>query len=393
MFSPESVIFVVCVTLIAYAYVGYPAFVWLLARVAGEPLQKTEPAPRAVSVVIAAHNEAANIQRRVRELLRLIDRLDSSSEVIIVSDGSTDGTDRLAREVGDARVRVIQQPGNFGKAAALNAGVASAHNPVIVFGDTRQEWAEDAIDRLLENLRDPDVGAVSGDLVLRNGDGTLAGVGLYWKLEKWIRRNESLLHSSVQVAGSICCVRRSLYVPIPEGTILDDVCWPQSVAMQEYRVIHEPEAHAFDRLPDKPRDEMRRKVRTLAGNFQLLFRRPAIILPWRNPAWFAVICHKLLRLVVPWAMIGALIASVLAEEPWLRVMFWLQFGGYALGGLGVLVPAAGRNRLVNAISSLLVLNAAALISWFVYFTGRSGRSWKKTTYRRPPAGVPATSST
>ena len=381
----DGFIFIAAVVLIAFAYIGYPALTWIMARLFGRPLHKTQPASRQISVIISAHNEAKNIQGRVRDLLRLIDPFDAPSEVIVVSDGSTDGTERLALEVDDARVRVIQQWSNMGKAAALNVGVAAAQNSVIVFCDTRQQWAEDAIERMLENLRDPEVGAVSGDLVLRNDDGTLAGVGLYWKMEKWIRRNESLLRSSVQVTGAICCVRRELYVPLPPGTILDDMCWPLSVAMQGYRVIHEPRALAFDRLPTKARDEMRRKVRTLAGNFQLLLLRPAIIAPWRNPIWFNVVCHKLLRLIVPWAMIAALVACAVSDVTWLRAMLALQLAGYAVGVAGMLSAAASRMRVVSAISSLIVLNTAALISWFIFFSGRSGRSWSKVRYLQPAA--------
>lgn len=382
--------FLTSVLLIGFAYVGYPALIWSMARLFGKPLQKTQSAPRQLSIVISAHNEAKNIERRIRDLLKLIDPYDACCEVIIVSDGSTDGTDRIAREVDDVRVRVIQQPSNMGKAAALNAGVAASKNGVLVFGDTRQQWADDSIELMLENLRDPEVGAVSGDLVLRNEDGTLAGVGLYWKMEKWIRHNESLRRSSVQVAGAICCVRRELYVPLPPGTILDDVCWPLSVAMQRYRVIHEPRALAYDRLPAKARDEMRRKVRTLAGNFQLLLLRPAIIAPWRNPIWFNVVCHKLLRLVVPWAMIVALISCAISDVAWLRAMLALQLAGYAVGVVGMLSGAASRVRVISAISSLIVLNTAALMSWFVFFSGRSGRSWSKVRYAQP-ATLPANS--
>lgn len=385
----EAIIFVVSVLLIAFAYVGYPLFIWAVARLIGEPLHPVHSAPRAVSIVLAVYNEAKTIHHRLRELLHMIDRLDPASEIIVVSDGSADGTDRLARGIADYRVHVIQQLANMGKAVALNTGVAAASNPIVIFCDARQHWAQDAMAEMLEDFRDPDVGAVSGDLVLRKDDGSLAGVGLYWRLEKWIRTNESLIHSAVQVSGSICSVRRELYVPLPPGIILDDMCWPLSVVMQGFRVIHNPAAQAFDRLPDRARDEMRRKVRTLAGNLQLAFRRPAILLPWKNPVWFNVICHKLLRLVVPWAMIAALCACAVSRQPWLRAMLILQLVGYAAGIAGIFSSAIGRNRLVNAASSLLVLNAAALMSWFVFLTGRSGRSWKKVTYTPQAGTLPA----
>src|SRR5215470_5324190 len=97
----------------------------------------------------------------------------------------------------------------------------------------------------------------------------MAGGGLYWRFAKWLRQKESLIHSQVGVSGAIAAVRRELFRPIPHGTLLDDVYWPLQVAMQGYRVVHDDRARAFDRLPENPRDEFRRKVRTLAGNFQL----------------------------------------------------------------------------------------------------------------------------
>lgn len=393
--SISVVIFVLSVLLIGYAYVGYPVMMWVLARIAGEDVRRGH-GPRAVSVVIAAYNEAANVERRLRELLRALDRLDSFSEIILVSDGSTDDTVSVARSVRDRRVHVIQQPSNMGKAVALNTGVEAAANPIVIFADTRQEWAPDAIEQMLRNFADPDVGAVSGDLVFRNRDGSLAGVGLYWKLEKWVRRSESRVHSSVQVAGAICAVRRHLYLPLPAGTILDDVYWPQHVAMQGFRVIHESKATAYDHLPDRPRDEMRRKIRTLSGNFQLVKMRPAMLSPWHNPAWFNLICHKLLRLVVPFAMLIALVASAVSDQPWMRWALYAQLAGYVVGVAAIAAPAIGRNRIASAISALLVLNAAAFLSWFVFFAGRTGRSWKKVTYAPVPApthtgGIPVRS--
>jgi cellulose synthase/poly-beta-1,6-N-acetylglucosamine synthase-like glycosyltransferase len=388
--SAAAAIFLISIALIVFAYAGYPLLIHGLAAVLGRPIHRSEPRPSSISVVIAAHNEAACIQRRIAELQRLLAALGADSEILVVSDGSTDGTDRLAEAVADARTRVIRHPWNLGKAVALNTGVDAARHGIVVFADARQVWDDNTIPRMLENFRDPKVGAVSGDLVLRNEDGSLAGVGLYWKIEKWLRLAESRLYSSVQVAGAVCALRRCAYVPMSSGTILDDVCWPLDVVMQGYRIMHEPTAQAFDRLPDRPRDELRRKVRTLSGNLQLVALRPGILLPWRNPVWYAVLGHKLLRLLVPWAMIAALLACALGarDAQWLAYMLTAQVAGYALAVAGLLVKPVARLPLVSPASSLLLLNTAALLAWWVYFTGQTRRSWKKVTYQ-PSAPVAA----
>jgi hypothetical protein len=233
---------------------------------------------------------------------------------------------------------------------------------------------------LLRNFADPDVGAVSGELILQSKPGVMEGVGLYWRYEKWLRRQESRVHSTAGVTGAICAVRRELFRPVPAGTLLDDVYWPLCVTLQGWRVVFERQARAYDCLPEKARDEFRRKVRTLAGNFQLAARLPQALLPWRSPAWFAFLSHKLLRLVVPWALLAMCCLSGLLWGWLYGSLFVAQFAVYGLG-LGALWAFGGRpTRLGGAAASFLVMNAAAWLAFWVWVSGRAGRSWRKVSY-------------
>src|SRR5262249_2011913 len=190
--------------------------------------------------------------------------------------------------------------------------------------------------RLLETFADERVGAVSGDLVVLSGPGVVAGVGAYWKFEKWMRRQESLVGSQVGVTGAISAVRRELFTPIPAGTMLDDVYWPLNVAMKGRRGVHDSRAFAYDRPPDPAAAEFRRKVRTLAGNFQLLTRLPSALLPWRNPTWFALLSHKLARLAVPWALLTLLVAGLFADGPFYVAAILAQVVCYGLALAGLM---------------------------------------------------------
>src|SRR5262249_30005722 len=152
-------------------------------------------------------------------------------------------------------------------------------------------------------------------------------------------------------------VRRELFRPIPPGTVLDDVYWPLQVALQGYRVIHDRRALAYDRLPERAADEFRRKVRTLSGNFQLFTRLPAALLPWRNPVWFQLISHKLLRLVVPWALLGVFLTSLLLPGQFYRTLFWYQVIFYVVAVGGLANTTEARPRLLSAAGSFVVLNA------------------------------------
>ena len=372
---------------VAYPYAIYPALLAARARTKPRPVRRAEPgaARTTVSVVIAAHNEAENIARRVVELAAQVAAIGNAAEIVVVSDGSTDRTAEAAREAATATagvpVVVIDLARNVGKSAALNEGCRAARYAVVVFADARQTWAADALARLLENFADPDVGAVSGELFIASPPGVLAGVGLYWRDEKGLRRLDSLVHSTVGLTGSIAAVRRELFRPIPPGVVLDDVYWPLRVVMEGRRVVFDGRAHAFDRLPDAVRSEFRRKVRTLAGVFQLVAHLPEALLPWRNPVWFAWLSHKLMRLVVPWAWIASMVlAAALGGRIYLGLLS-VQLGGTLLGVLGLNPTIARRSRLASSAGTFVMLNAAAFVAFWVWATGRTARSWTKTRYQ------------
>ena len=375
-------IFWACVALIAYPYVIYPMVLATVARLRGRPICAGGGRLPSVSIVLVARNEAAAMGRRVREFAGVIAGSGLRGEVIVVSDGSSDDTAEAARDAGEGKTRVLELRTNVGKAAALSAGCAEASNDVLVFADARQTWAPDALELLLENYADLTVGGAGGDLVVEEAPGVMAGVGIYWRFEKWLRRTESRLHSSVGLTGAICSVRRELFRPIPAGTILDDVYWPLRVVTQGYRVVHDDRARAYDRLPERTRDEFRRKVRTLSGNFQLVVRLPSLLLPWRNPIWWQFVSHKLARLLVPWSLLGALgLAASLGGTLYLS-LFFIQVACYLVGLAGV-IGLGARSRVIAAASSFLVLNAAAWMAFWVWMSGRSARSWGKVAYKGP----------
>jgi cellulose synthase/poly-beta-1,6-N-acetylglucosamine synthase-like glycosyltransferase len=379
-------IFWVCAAGVGYAYVGYPLLLLVLAQLRPRTVRRAEPGatPRALpsaSVVIAAYNEVHGIAGRRDEFAATLNAEGITGEIVIVSDGSADATAAAARLGAGPRVRVIELAHNVGKAEALNRGVAAATGDVVVFADARQRWAPDALRRLLENFEEPGVGGVSGDLVLESAPGVTSGVGLYWRYEKMVRRLESRVHSTVGATGAISAMRRTLFRRIPPGTLLDDVYWPMQLVMHGSRVVHDDRATAFDRLPNRARDEWGRKVRTLSGNFQLAARAPALLLPWRNPVWLQFLSHKLLRMVVPWMLIGLLATPALIGGPLYGAALAVQTFAYLLALAG-LHPAVGRRfRPASAAAAFLLLNAAAWIAFWVWARGQAGSSWKKVPYR------------
>jgi cellulose synthase/poly-beta-1,6-N-acetylglucosamine synthase-like glycosyltransferase len=288
------------------------------------------PIAPSVSIVVAARNEGSTLDARIENLLAL-DYPRELVQIVVASDGSTDATDVILDQYAD-RVDAVRLTAG-GKARALNAAVALARHEILVFADARQSFAPDALRALVAPFADPEIGCVSGELVLDcelDGQSSAMGdgVGFYWKYEKWLRRQESTVASMLGVTGAIYALRRSLWRRLPSETILDDVLTPMRAALAGFRVVFEPRARAFDRVAGRASDEFHRKTRTLAGNFQLLAIEPRLLLPIVNPLWIQFMSHKVGRLVVPYALCLLLLSSVvLARE---SVIYSLAFAGQLL---------------------------------------------------------------
>lgn len=355
----------VAIAVIAYAYAGYPALMCLRARFRPVEVLRHPIRPR-VSVVIAAWNEAGNIAQKLEDLARQ-SYPPELFEVIVACDGSTDATPfqaERARHLYGERLRVLTLTEHRGKPTALNAAVAAASGEILVFTDARQKLSHNAIEVLVAHFADPTVGAVGGELAL---EGDAVG-GIYWKYEAAIRRWESAAGSTVGVSGALYALRRELWEPLPPETILDDVLVPMRARLAGRRVVLEPLAKAFDKTADDGREFMR-KVRTLSGNFQLLAIEPRLLVPWRNPAWFGLVSHKLMRLAVPYAMVTALVASAMLPMPWMLLFFGGQLFAYALA-IGQSLGHGGM-RIAKLCRTMVVLNAAAVVGTFRFL--RHGR--------------------
>jgi glycosyltransferase involved in cell wall biosynthesis len=368
-----------------YTYAGYPAVVWLLARL--RPRRWTAaPITPGVSIVLAVHNGAARLAGQIERLLAL--DYPNIKELIIVSDGSTDGTAELLARQRHPRLTTIILEEHGGKAVAVNAGMACAMAEIILFVDIRPEIAPGAVEQLVSNFADPKVGCVTGELILRHGshDAASAAVGgIYWRYEKWIRTCESIFSSLVGVYGGFYAIRRTCAVPQPAGMILDDMFQPLAIIRQGYRSVLDPRACVYDTWPARIEEEFHRKVRTLAGNFQL-FQLAPWTLSWRNPVFFQLVSHKLLRLAAPYLLILLLVSSLaLARGSFFYAAFaLLQILGWpiAVAALRFRIPVL--HRFAAAASALLVLEAAAVAGLYKFLFTR-GPLWKIWTSNQPAA--------
>jgi len=248
--------------LIIYCFFGYPLALMVAARLGNRPVKKSPILP-SVSIVISAWNEEDVIGQKIRNLLSL-DYPAEKLEIIVGSDGSTDRTSAILKSFGDPRVILLERKDRQGKMATINELVAQAKHEVVVFNDARQEIAKDAIRQLVSNLADPSVGCVSGELIFHKREGgTAKGINLYWEYEKFMREREARLHSMMGATGAIYAIRKKLFTPVPPAIVLDDMFIPFKIIEQGYRAVFEAAAHAFDQVADNPKEEYRRKARTL----------------------------------------------------------------------------------------------------------------------------------
>lgn len=363
---------------LVYTFAGYPILMRLLTRGRSReiaPPGSGEPALPRVAAVIVACNEERRIADRIRNL-QSSEYPAELLEICVVSDGSTDATVAIARAVGGERLRLIERPNRSGKAAGLNAALAEINAPIIVFSDARQRFTPETIRILAGHFADPQVGAVSGSLEIDPSQGGIGqGIDAYWKLERQLRADEALLDSCIGCTGAVYAIRRALFTPLPEDTVLDDVVIPMRIATQGFRVLHEPRAIAYDPQQLNPEAELLRKRRTLAGNFQMLFRYPAWLLPWRNRLWWQLISHKYLRLAAPALLLQALLSALAASvTPLYRLKLSGQILFYLLAVVGLLAPGL-RSRFVTLPAAFVFLNWTTVRAFFDFLTRKELHKW------------------
>jgi cellulose synthase/poly-beta-1,6-N-acetylglucosamine synthase-like glycosyltransferase len=320
---------------------------------------------------MAVHNEEKALAQKLGNLANL-DYPQDRYEIIVISDGSTDATNQILSAQIVSRLRTLILPERQGKAVALNRGIEVAEGEILVFTDARQLIEAKALRYLVGNFADPEVGCVGGELVLadsRTDAAPGAGVGLYWRLEKKIREWEGAARSVVGASGCLYAVRKRLIAPLPTGTILDDVYLPLLVARQGGRVVLESRALAFDRVATGQR-EFWRKVRTLAGNYQLIRIAPWL-LTGANPVRLEFVCHKLLRLLVPFALAAVFVSSLSLKGAVYELALALQVVFYAMSALTIFRRRLGVvSRLAEVSLAFLLLNMAAVVAFLYFVTGR-----------------------
>jgi biofilm PGA synthesis N-glycosyltransferase PgaC len=381
MLAPLQIICIAVFTLACvvmfYALFGYPLLLnWMAAR-SHNPVQKDDKL-RTVSFVIAVYNGEKFLERKLKAIFAQ-NYPRELMDVLVISDGSTDRTDDIARSFANQGVRFVRVP-HGGKAAALNAGVPLVSGEILVLNDVRQTLDPDCLRNIIACFGDPKVGAVSPQTIIVQGEThEETTTSLYWRYEHWIRLRLTRLDSTFGYSGAFAAIRRSLWTPLPPGTLLDDVYEPLVAFFKGYRILMEPTATMYD-YPTVLHSEFRRKVRLQAGLYQMLKIMPEL-LSSRNRMRLHFLSAKYGRIVIPYCMIAVALATIGLPPYWRAVAAWGQVLFYGLAALDPAIPdGVSLKKVTSPIRTFVVLMAASLAAVRVYFVQPTSL-WKEASYR------------
>lgn len=388
-----GILFWFFVIVIIYAYAGYPALLTLVARLKNRQPQTADITPP-VTLLIAAYNEETTIAAKLENSLQL-DYPRDKLQILVTADGSSDRTPEIVEQFADRGVELNYSPPRKGKMAAINRAMPRATGDIVVFSDANNMYAPDTIREMIKPFADPEVGATSGAKTIIKGDGALGdSEGLYWKYESYIKKQETLAGSITGVVGELFAIRRDLFASPPDKIINDDFYMAMQLIHRNYRVVYVPTARSSERVSLSAEDEVNRRSRIVAGRYQALnllpFNRPLIV--WQ------IASHKLLRPLVPLAMIGAFVANLLAllipsqaaqgnlilrlGRPFAGLFLALQIIFYGLAWLGNQLTLEGKlGKFLYLPTFLVNSNRAALIGLYRMVTKRQSTLWQRAQRR------------
>ena len=376
-------LFILCGFVVVYSYGIYAALIWLLSRLFG---RQESPPPLddahlpTVSLLIACYNEESVIRQRLLNALEL-DYPRNKLEIVIGSDGSDDYTADIVRSFEDRGVELLDYAQRRGKAAVLNASMAKLHGQIVVLSDANTFTDPAAVRNLVRWFADPSIGAVCGRLVLTD-PATGGNVdSLYWRYETFLKKCESRLGALLGSNGAIYAIRRTLFVPIPDDTIVDDFVIPLLSRLRHgRRIIYDADAIAHEETAPDVAGEFRRRCRIGAGGFQAVGMLWRLLNPLRGWAALAFFSHKILRWLCPFALIGLAILNILMlNRPFYRYVLCAQAAFYVICLIGWLAP--GRSlpvRLLRVGAMFVGMNTALLVGFWRWLSDTQRGAWQRT---------------
>ena len=375
--------------LILYSYAGYGILLYVLLRLKKWFSRSAQPGPIPalepdVTLIVPAFNEAGFIREKIRNCLEL-DYPADKLRLIFISDGSNDGTADIIRE--ENRIILMHEQVRLGKLNAMNRAMKTVTTPFVVFSDANTLLNPEALKRMMRHYTDPRIGGVTGEkriLAESKGRASIAGEGIYWKYESWLKRLDSDWNTVIGAAGELFSLRTILYKDPGQGIIIEDFVLSMQVCLQGFLIRYEPGAVATESASLSIKEEQKRKIRIAAGAFQAMSLLSGLFNVFRYPALsFQFISHRMLR----WTFCPLCLVVLAVTN---TILFWQGAGGlytvfflaqivfYAVALLGWIF--ANRNVRIRAFYLpyyFLFMNLAVFAGFFRWLSGKQPAVWEK----------------
>ena len=360
---------------LAYAFGGYYLVLWVVSLYYRRPHQRGAIQP-AVSIIIAAHNEASTISSKILNCLELNYPPDKY-EILVASDGSDDGTPDIVRSFAHRGVRLIEIPERSGKQYAQMLARDTATGEILVFTDAGVEFERDSLQKMISNFADTSVGCVSSEDEIVRKKGWM-GEQLYVQFEMRMRRLESRIGSLVTASGSFFAARRSVCDTWHIDQTSDFFVVLNTVSLG-MRAVVDPESVGRYGLVHSERAELQRKIRTIVNGLAVFFAHKELLNPLRYGFFsWQLISHKLFRWLTPFAMLLLFVSNLFL---WTKGLFYQaalvsQAAMYAAGLLALSIDRSSVWKPIKLAGYFLLGNAATLMAWFYFLSGEKFVSWQ-----------------
>ena len=375
------ILFWAAVFLIVYTYFGFPLGVILRGLLWNLPYKEEQTYQPTVSLVISAYNEVKSIAAKLDNILSMEyprDRL----EVVIASDGSTDGTDAIVKRYKGHGVKLVSLP-RVGKAAALNAAVNASSGDILVFSDANSMYQADAIQKLVRPFSDPQVGGVAGNQVYKtkvSGGSSSDGEQAYWNFDRMLKQFQGRSGNTLAATGAIYAIRRALFQPIPDG-VSDDLFTSTGVIAQGYRLVFAPGAIAYEPVAATSQVEFGRKVRVIIRSWKVFDSRKELLNPFRHKFYaIQLFSHKILRYLV---FLPLLLLFLVSPFLWKTGLLYqmatvcqVMFYGCALSGWLLNGTRFARKKIFTIPFYFCMVNTASLVALLNVLRGRQIKHWE-----------------
>ncbi len=385
-----AVIFIISFAALGWTFFGYPFVMFLAAKLSPRNIKRDPTLTPNITLLIPAFNEVDVIRRKLENSVAL-NYPREKLQILVVDDGSDDGTAEIVREFESRGVTLLKQPVRGGKMNGVNRGFSEATGEIVVLSDASPDYEKDSLHKLASPFADSSVGVVVGTLAVWDAQSAVAKpAGLYWKYEAALRKWESKTGSTVAVHGNMFAIRRKLYKPLKTSTINDEFSIAMEVMRQGYRVIYEPSAISYDMASATMNDEFKRRARINAGRYQALLSAGYLNAPTFDLT-FRLFSHKFLRPLAPIFMIVTFLANMLVvltmrafENPFglAQGIWWFllagQIGFYGLALAGMIAEKQGLHIRVLSVPYFFVSsNFAALAGLWRWLRNKQRVTWQK----------------